>query len=220
MMCPFLIIAGLGLFSYFLGAIPCGYLLARLKGIDIRTVGSGNIGATNVFRAVSKPLGILTFILDALKGFVPAWLLPYIAQHQWHYAGDLTVLALVCAGLAIVGHNWPIYLRFKGGKGVATSAGALMGLAPAAAAVGLLTWVAVFVASRYVSVASISAAVVVVVSAWLIYVRAGLLIPGVLTALCALVILRHRANLQRLRAGTELRFQFHKPNQTGDQETK
>jgi glycerol-3-phosphate acyltransferase PlsY len=205
-----IVFIGWGLLAYLLGAIPCGYLVARLKGVDIRKVGSGNIGATNVFRSVGKGWGILTFFCDALKGFVPAWVFPLLAERLGVATGG-QALAVVCAALAIVGHNWPVFLGFKGGKGIATSLGALLGMAPAAAGVGALCWIILFVITRYVSVASIIAAVGVVSAGWLLYYRAGgLLLPGVLTVLGLVAIWRHKGNIQRLRAGTEHRFQFKK----------
>lgn len=200
-------IALFGILSYLLGAVPFGLLVARARGIDIRKVGSCNIGATNVFRCVGKGWGILTFLLDALKGFVPACLFPLLL-------GRLTgqpappASGLVFMLLAIAGHNWPVYLGFKGGKGVATSAGGLLGVAPAAVGIGLAVWVAVFALSRYVSVASIVAAAAVAVSAWLLYASAGLLIPIAMTLLAAVLIVRHRANIRRLMQGTENRFEF------------
>jgi glycerol-3-phosphate acyltransferase PlsY len=197
--------AGLAVAAYLIGAVPFGLLVARLKGIDITKVGSGNIGATNVFRSISKPLGILTFALDAAKGWLPACIFPL-----WVPAAGQAVdpsLGVVYAVLAIAGHTWPVYLKFKGGKGVATSAGALIGIAPQAVLVGLVAWVVVFGASRYVSVASIAAAVAVPVAAWCRYESGGsLLLPVVLTLLGAMIIWRHRGNIQRLRAGTEHRF--------------
>ena len=154
-----------GILAYLLGAIPFGLLIARANGVDIRAVGSGNIGATNVFRALGKGWGILAFACDALKGFIPASVFPFLAKMLWAFDGG-AVLPLVGACLAIAGHNWSVYLRFKGGKGVATGVGALIGLAPMAAGVGLLTWALVFVAKRYVSLASIAAAIMVAGAVW------------------------------------------------------
>lgn len=198
-----------GILAYLLGAIPFGLLIARANGVDIRTVGSGNIGATNVFRALGKWWGILAFACDALKGFVPAGIFPFLAHKLWAF-DDVVVLPLICACLAIAGHNWPVYLRFKGGKGVATSVGALFGLAPVAAGIGLLSWALVFLATRYVSLASIAAAVMVAVAVWIFYAQTGMLLPVVLTALCGLAILRHKSNIQRLLHGVENRFEFKK----------
>jgi len=198
-----------GVLAYLLGAIPFGLLMARAKGVDIRAVGSGNIGATNVFRAMGKGWGILVFTCDALKGFVSASVFPLLAKTLWAFDGG-AVLPLVCVCLAIVGHNWPVYLRFKGGKGVATSVGALIGLAPMAAGVGMLTWALVFVATRFVSVASIAASIMVAGVVWLFYAQTGILLPVVLTVLCGLVIGRHKNNIQRLIHGSESRVEFKK----------
>jgi len=195
--------------SYLLGAIPIGFLIGRLRGVDVRQVGSGNTGATNVFRSVGKIYGILTFVGDVFKGFVPTFVFPTIA---WHCADmpasvDIVGLQLLYGAYAIAGHNWPVYLKFKGGKGVATSAGVLLGVAPAAAGVGLIAWAIVFRFSRYVSVASISVAVAVPVFAWVAYrADAYCLRPLVLSLLGVVVIWRHKSNIQRLRAGTENRF--------------
>lgn len=203
----FLIPAVCGLTSYLVGAIPFGYLIARARGMDIRRLGSGNIGATNVFRAVGKGWGILTFFCDALKGFAPVFFLPRIAGGGAS-AVELQGLQVLCACMAIAGHNWPIYLGFKGGKGVATSTGALLGLAPAGLLIGFGVWLVVFLIGRYVSLASLAAAVVVGGSAWPLYAKQGRLIPVALTALAALVVWRHRGNIRRLAQGTENRFQF------------
>lgn len=195
----------LALLSYLLGAIPFGLLFAWAKGVDIRTVGSCNIGATNVFRSVSKTLGILTFILDALKGLAPALLFPKVVM--WAGQGEPALwLGLLFGASAIIGHTWPVYIGFKGGKGVATSAGALIGIAPAAAGIGLLTWALLFAATRYVSVASIAAALVVPVAGWWRYRGQGVALPIALTALGLLIVWRHKKNIQRLVNGTEHRF--------------
>jgi glycerol-3-phosphate acyltransferase PlsY len=194
-------------FAYLLGSIPLGFLLSRLNGIDIRTVGSGNIGATNVFRSVSKALGIATFVGDALKGFVPAYVFPILGKWLTGNSPD-SEIGIVCGCAAIVGHNWPVFLRFQGGKGIATSAGVLLGIAPAAVGMGLLSWIFLFFASRYVSIASIGAAIVVPVVSWTLYSRKGLLLPIVLTILGLIAVWRHKSNIQRLMDGTEHRFSF------------
>ncbi len=200
------VVAGLAVASYLIGAVPFGLLVARLKGVDITQVGSGNIGATNVFRSVSKPLGVLTFVCDAVKGWLPAWFFPLWVPAAGHAPADPS-LGVLFAALAIAGHTWPVYLKFKGGKGVATSAGALIGIAPKAVGLGVLVWVLVFGVSRYVSVASIAAAVAVPAAAWWWHKPdASLVLPVALTLLGALIVWRHRGNLQRLRVGTEHRF--------------
>lgn len=184
-------------FAYLLGALPFGLLVAKTRGIDIRKQGSGNIGATNVFRCVGKGWGIFTFVLDALKGFIPAFIFPILGGFSPEYG--------VWFGLAaIVGHSFPVYLKFKGGKGVATSAGMLMGVAPVAVGVGFLCWVICLVASRYVSLASIVAAIAVAISVWI--QDKGLVVNCALTILSGLVIFLHRANIKRLLNGTESRF--------------
>ena len=199
-------------FAYLVGAIPFGLLIARLKGVDIRAVGSKNIGATNVFRCVGKGWGVLTFVLDAAKGLVPALVFPWL-QGQCGLPvpqGLAGSFGLLCGIAAILGHNFPVYLKFKGGKGVATSAGVVLGVAPAAVGLGLLGWVVLFGATRYVSVASIGAAAIVPLAGWWLYAQAGLFLPVVLTLLGVLIIARHAKNIQRLLAGTENRFQFGK----------
>lgn len=191
-----------GLFAYLIGATPCGLLIARMRGVDIRKVGSGNIGATNVFRCVGKSWGILAFVLDFIKGFAPAFWLPGLfLESPAPYVGIMT------GALAVVGHNWPVWLKFKGGKGVATSAGMLAGIAPWTILTGLVTWILAMVLTRIVSVASMAAAVAVIITGWIAYNEPGqLLLPVVLTVLGLLVIVRHRHNISRLLRGEEHRF--------------
>lgn len=190
-------IAVLTIIAYLFGALPFGLLVAKSRGIDIRRQGSGNIGATNVFRCVGKGWGIFTFILDVLKGFVPAFVFPRLATLDPEY-GVLFGFA------AIIGHSFPVCLKFKGGKGVATSAGMLLGVAPLAVGVGFICWLVCMVASRYVSLSSIIAAVAVAISVWV--QDKGLAVNIALTILAALVVWLHRANIKRLLNGTESRF--------------
>ncbi|MFC1496970.1 glycerol-3-phosphate 1-O-acyltransferase PlsY [Verrucomicrobiota bacterium] len=203
--------------SYLLGAIPFGYIIAQAKGIDIRRVGSGNIGATNVFRTVGKGWGILTFLCDVLKGFIPAFFFPLILERFSMAEGKLA-LSIVCACFAVAGHNWPVYLRFKGGKGVATSAGALLGVAPVPLIIGLISWLAIFMFTRYVSLASITAALAIPVSGWFLYFKqsslipSGILAPALLTLLGLAAVWRHKSNIQRLIRGNEHRFEFGRKN--------
>lgn len=193
------------LFSYLLGSIPCGYIIGKFNGIDIRTVGSKNIGATNVTRCVGKKAGKLCFALDFLKGMLPVLL---AQQCKMPETGVLAVLLA-----AILGHIFPVYLKFKGGKGVSTAAGAVMALAPLPLLTALVVWVVVFTISRYVSLASITAAAVLPVVAW-IFKLAGIgsvsaqspLSLVLLTVIAVLAIMRHRSNIQRLLNGTESRF--------------
>jgi glycerol-3-phosphate acyltransferase PlsY len=199
--------------AYLLGAIPFGFLIARAKGIDIRTVGSCNTGATNVFRCVGKPAGIATFALDMAKGAVGCRLLPWaLAQVIGTSTGpEITPLHVFCGCLAVVGHNWPVFLGFRGGKGIATSAGLLLALAPAACGVALLVWLPVVAATRYVSLASIAAAAALGIAAWPLYLAGGIWFPLVLDGLAALAIWRHQANILRLIAGSESRVNFRRP---------
>jgi acyl phosphate:glycerol-3-phosphate acyltransferase len=190
--------------AYLLGAVPFGFLIARARGIDIRAVGSGNIGATNVFRAVGKGWGVLTFVCDVLKGLAAVALLPRLVGCNAETGG--TILPVLCGAAAVAGHNWPVYLRFKGGKGVATSAGVLLGLAPAAVGIGLAAWIAVFAVLRYVSLASMLAAAAAAAAAWWLRGDGALFVPAALTALAVLTVVRHRDNIRRLRQGTEHRF--------------
>ena len=194
--------------AYLLGAVPFGMLLARLKGVDIRKAGSGNIGATNVFRSVSKALGITTFVLDFLKGFLPAFLFPILLQRIAGVDDPAKWLALGCGAAAIAGHNWPVYLRFKGGKGVATGAGMLAGVFPHGIVIGLAVWILCLLLSGYVSLSSVLAALTVAVSGWLFFLYGGSSLPVavILSILCALIILRHAPNIRRLCNGTEHRF--------------
>jgi glycerol-3-phosphate acyltransferase PlsY len=195
---PALIIIFLTLLAYLVGSIPFGLLIAKTKGVDIRKQGSGNIGATNVLRCLGKPLGITCFALDALKGFLPAKLFPILGLVD-------PTFGILFGAAAILGHNFPVFLKFKGGKGVATSAGMLLGVAPLAVVIGVLTWVIVFYTSGYVSLGSIIAALVVVATGWT--AGYGPVIATALTLLGALTIWRHRENIKRLTVGTENKFQ-------------
>jgi glycerol-3-phosphate acyltransferase PlsY len=211
MLLPF---ALLTLAGYVCGATPFGYLAGRLKGIDIRQHGSGNIGATNVIRTLGKGIGIPVFILDVIKGWFPAWL----AQH---WMGDhgaslaLTTSAGIAAGVAaVLGHNFTFWLKGRGGKGIATSAGALLGTAPIAACVGLLTFLIALKICRYVSLSSLIAGAVIPIATAVMMARSGqwnFILLGFGVALCLLAIVRHKANIQRLIAGTEPKVGQKKP---------
>jgi glycerol-3-phosphate acyltransferase PlsY len=194
----------IGLAAYLLGSIPLGYLLVRffLKE-DIRAKGSGNIGATNVIRSGAKKLGALTFLLDVCKGIVAVLIVSRIVlapvPHQ-----NAAALAALCA---ILGHIYTVWLRFKGGKGVATALGVFLALAPYAALAGLAVFVFVFALSKYVSLASILAAVAFAPAAMLLPHRAYTpLMIAVIFAAPLIVIARHHKNIARLLNGTEYRF--------------
>ena len=186
--------------AYLLGSIPNGLLIARLKGIDLQKVGSGNIGATNVFRCVGKSWGIAAFVLDAVKGFVPAFVFPRLMEAAPPWMG------LACGLAAVAGHNWPVWLKFKGGKGVSTSAGMLLGIAPAAVGIGFAVFAVVVALSRIVSLGSILAAIAVAGAGVWLYGADNRLLAVALIAMGALVVLKHRANVGRLLKGTEPRI--------------
>lgn len=193
-------------FGYLIGSLPTGLIVIRLlRGIDIRAHGSGNIGATNVFRVAGLPTALLVLALDMAKG-----VLPVLLAEAW----DPSPLMAVLVGLAaIIGHNWSIFLRFTGGKGIATSFGVLLALSPAAAAVAALVWGVVVAITRYASLGSLLGIAAV---------------PGVMWArgeprehlgFAALALLfavyKHRANIGRLRRGTELRITDRREQATG-----
>jgi acyl phosphate:glycerol-3-phosphate acyltransferase len=195
--------------AYLLGSLPTGYLVGRAKGIDIRAVGSGNIGATNVFRALGTAAGVFVMLADAAKGFVAAGLMAKLIFHLAGPAGAATDSALewfkITAGIAaILGHNYTCWLRFKGGKGVATTAGVLLALFPKAFAIGLGVWLLILAASRYVSLASISAGAALPFAVW--FCGGSPTLIAVAGLLGALAIYKHKSNIQRLLAGTEPRL--------------
>jgi len=187
--------------SYLLGSIPFGYLLVRIfHGEDVRESGSGNIGATNVSRK-SPVLGVLTLFLDALKGFAAvAVVLRLFSSPAW--------LPGLAALMAVVGHMFPVWLRFRGGKGVATGLGAFLPLAPKTVLIMVCVFVVVFLGFRYVALASIFAAALFPVVAWLLEpYRGAPSMIAFMTAASLLIIVRHHGNIRRLLAGTEPHFQ-------------
>ena len=195
--------------SYLLGSIPFGYLAGRMAGIDIRNCGSGNVGATNVIRTLGKGYGYPVFALDFLKGLGAVKMSILIATRMQLEWNPPEMFGIVAAISSVLGHSFSLWLRFKGGKGVATSGGALFGLAPVAALVGVAIWIVTFWLTRYVSVASIVAAAalpfVILITTWLSRTTGKLLFYSSV-CLAAVVIWRHRSNLSRLIHGTEPRF--------------
>ena len=193
------IFIGCAVVSYFLGSIPTGFLWAKARGIDIREVGSGNIGATNVMRALGKGPGIAVLLIDALKGFAPVSIAPRLFPDVL----NPSMLQIVCCVSVIAGHNWTCWLKFKGGKGVATSAGALLAFLPQPLLCALGVWLVVFAIWRYVSLASVCAAIAIPIATWLIMKDQVL---TVFTAILGVVALyKHKSNIQRLLDGTETR---------------
>jgi glycerol-3-phosphate acyltransferase PlsY len=194
---------------YLIGSIPFGYILVRLfKKQDIRTTGSGNIGATNVART-APALGIVTLILDVLKGALPVWLLSWYALNDvWDIDEGALMVSLV-ALLAILGHIFPVWLKFRGGKGVATAAGVFLVLSPKAFGLSLLVFLLVFALSRYVSLASILSAACFPLFAYYfeksaLWQTRSLLVSSIIIA--ALIIVKHHENIRRLLNGTENKF--------------
>lgn len=206
--------------AYLLGSLPTGFLVARARGVDIRTVGSKNMGATNVFRVLGKGPGIFVLLIDALKGlaavvlainFYPQWhqLLPGVFIVDGVTDPSLRSGLGIVAGLSsILGHNYTCWLGFKGGKGIATTGGAFLALAPIAVGVALVAWIIAFVTTRYVSVASIVAAVALPATVW--FTQPNLALRLIAVGLGVLAIYKHKANIQRLLNGTENRFNFKK----------
>jgi glycerol-3-phosphate acyltransferase PlsY len=211
----------IALLGYLLGSLPTGYLVARLRGIDIRTVGSKNMGATNVFRTLGKGPGIFVLLVDALKGYVAVAIamkfLPELREWlpQLFPAGaamdDQSRFGFgIVGGIgAVLGHNYTCWLQFKGGKGIATTAGVFLALAPAAVGIAAALWLGAFIATQYVSIASILAAVALPTAVW--FTQENLALRIIAIILGALAIYKHRANIQRLRNGTENRIHFGKP---------
>jgi acyl phosphate:glycerol-3-phosphate acyltransferase len=191
--------------AYLLGSIPFGFLVAKAKGIDIRNVGSGNIGATNAMRVLGKPAGIFVLIMDCAKGYFAVWFCNVIlkAPQESHY--------IVAGIFAVLGHNYTCWLKFKGGKGIATSAGVYLALAWPAMLVALVVFILVVLLTKYVSVGSIAAAIALAVTVWIMTPQ-NVFLCLVTTALGALAIYKHKSNIRRLMAGTENRLQ--KPEAT------
>jgi glycerol-3-phosphate acyltransferase PlsY len=193
------IFMGCAVACYFLGSIPTGFLWAKARGIDIRKVGSGNIGATNVMRALGKGPGLAVLLLDAAKGFLPVYAAPRLFPNVDH-----RTLQITCCIFVIAGHNWTCWLKFKGGKGVATSSGALLAFLPVPFLCAFGVWAIIFAIWRYVSLASIVAAVAMPIATLL---HEKDMTTFVFTAaLAAIVIYKHKPNIQRLLAGTENRI--------------
>lgn len=215
----FLVVSVVCIIGYLLGSIPNGYLVGKARGIDIRQHGSGNIGATNVLRTLGKKWGVLVFAGDALKGIAAVCLAALLAPRlEVAFLGasgsgalspsNAAILGAICC---ILGHSFPVWLRFKGGKGVATMAGVMLALSPWAAVIAACVWNGFFYTTRYVSLASLAAAVALPTSVFFLpggSFRQPLFWFNVVVGL--LVTWRHRGNIQRLIQGTEHRFEKRK----------
>ena len=196
--------------AYLLGSIPTGYLVGKSCGLDIRTVGSGNIGATNVLRILGKPAGLFVLLVDALKGFLACRFFGLIIHGLLVGAvaedSSREDFLKITGGLfAILGHNYTCFLKFKGGKGIATSSGVALALLPVALGISIALWLVVLALTRYVSVASIVAAFVLPFAAWWPG-RSSRTMILVAALIGALAIYKHRTNMQRLMNGTENRI--------------
>jgi glycerol-3-phosphate acyltransferase PlsY len=188
--------------AYLIGSIPFSYIVARLRGVDVRQVGSGNVGATNVLRSAGWKAGLAAFVLDFAKGSAATLLAGYVARSFRHE--DPRLLASAAAATAVFGHVFPVWLGFRGGKGVATGAGALLPLAPLATALAILAFAVVTALSRYVSLGSIVGTLTL---AAVTFVRPGTLAVSAAGCVAAAVIVtKHRGNIERLRSGTERRL--------------
>lgn len=181
--------------SYLCGAIPFGLIAGKLRGIDVRTAGSGNIGTTNVWRLLGPRVGAAVFVLDVLKGLAPLFIVGALMSTPSHLG---TALGAV---LAVLGHTFSVFLGFKGGKGVATGLGAVAGLAPLAALIGFAAWCLFVLALRMISAASILAVSVGFVAAWLTGAPVEHIV--VVGLIAAIAILKHIPNMKRIAAGTE-----------------
>jgi glycerol-3-phosphate acyltransferase PlsY len=194
--------------GYLLGSIPTGFLVAKARGVDIRKVGSGNIGATNVFRILGKPAGMFVFLTDAVKGWVAVAVVAKLVAIRLFAspppAGSEEWMAILAGISAVLGHNYTCWLHFKGGKGIATSAGVLMALVPWALLIILSIWVLVLAFTRYVSLASICASAALPPAAWLTTNSPRL--TAITGLMGALAIYKHKANIKRLLNGTENRI--------------
>ena len=194
--------------GYLLGSIPFGVLVAKRMGVDIYSVGSGNPGATNVLRSIGKPAGYTVFLLDFLKGVLATvWFKFGLVA----FSGDPN-LALWGLPAAVLGHTYPLFAKFKGGKGVATAMGGLLGVMPGCLLIGLVSWGVIFVTTRYVAVASIgfglSLPLCSIIGYWNAKDKSGHFSKVILSLIIMVwIIWRHRSNLQRLKDGTENRFE-------------
>jgi len=193
------------LIGFFSGAIPYGYIVSKIKGIDIRREGSGNIGFSNVFRTVGKPEGIIVLVLDFAKGLLPVLFVTNYCGYNY---------GLIAGVASMLGHMFTPFLKLKGGKGVATGLGVFIGLAPLSAVFAFVVWLIVVAVTRYISLGSIVAAfalpVLILCSRFFIRDEFNIYLEMLTIVVCVLVILLHRENIKRLFAGKERKFSFGK----------
>jgi len=200
------------LIAYLIGSFPSGYIAGRAHGLDLRKEGSGNIGATNALRVLGKRTGYLVFAADIFKG----WLAVIVAFLIGTFAAPAQTIPFGVLGAisCVVGHMFPVWLGFQGGKGIATSGGIMLALFPIEVFVfGLVAWLLLFFTTRYVSVASLAAAIALPVGSIVMlgFGRCDWLRVGIAAIMCALAVWRHKGNIQRLLAGTEKKFEKKRP---------
>ena len=189
--------------AYLLGSIPFAYLAGRARGVDLRTIGSGNLGAANVFRALGKRMGIAVMAADIGKGLVAVLIARALTDDPW---------PAIAAGAAMAGHVFPVWMRFKGGKGVAVGGGAVIGLMPLAAVILLTFWLVVVLVSRYTSLASILGAIVATPVVWALgYSTSDIVFTAIASAA---VLVLHRGNMVRLAQGRENRIELGRARRT------
>ncbi|MFH1313872.1 MAG: glycerol-3-phosphate 1-O-acyltransferase PlsY [Candidatus Eisenbacteria bacterium] len=195
---------GLVVAAYVLGSVPFGFMIARAGGVDLRQVGSGNIGSTNVYRALGLKIALLVFALDACKGLIATIIFPMLASAR----GSSVHLGLVCGIAVTLGSVAGVFMRFRGGKGVATAVGVFMGLVPLATAICLALWIVLVGVFKYVSLGSLCGAIALPILV-AVFDREGTASNPVFylsVAIAALVVVRHRSNIKRLLSGTENRI--------------
>jgi len=194
--------------SYLVGSIPFGYVIAIAKGVDVRKEGSGNIGATNVGRVLGRKFGAIIFILDLLKGFVVVLLVPIFVSDIEFPATSDNLLVILCGLCVLIGHAFPVYLKFKGGKAVATSFGVFIWLAPIPVAIAFGVWILTVIVSRYVSLGSMAGAIALmggVIGLGSSPFGSGKYLTALSIAVAILIIIKHISNIKRIIAGTESR---------------
>ncbi len=194
--------------SYLVGSIPFGYVIAIAKGVDVRKEGSGNIGATNVGRVLGRKFGAIIFVLDLLKGFVVVLLVPiFVSDIKFPPTSD-KLLVILCGLCVLLGHAFPVYLKFKGGKAVATSFGVFIWLAPIPVAIAFGVWILTVIVSRYVSLGSMAGAIALmggVIGMGSSPFGSGKYLTALSVAVAVLIITKHISNIKRIIAGTESR---------------
>ncbi|MDD5687573.1 MAG: glycerol-3-phosphate 1-O-acyltransferase PlsY [Elusimicrobia bacterium] len=184
------------LLSFLFGSIPTAYLISKIfYGIDIRNYGSGNPGATNVYRTLGKKPGIITFVIDVLKGFFPVFISKKL------FSDNLLIIPVISGFLAVLGHIWTPFLRFKGGKGVATGCGIFLGLAPLSAVLAVIVFVVVLIITKYVALGSISAAISLPI--FLYVLKESLILVLIAILLAFIIVWRHKSNIRKILGGVE-----------------